>query len=413
MLPVQSAWEQAAGGKLDMYSDLSYNYYANDASNEFVKDERPFSRQTYREKRNYIKFTADMEYKLSDMFTLKFGYSHHFRRYDSKSTSGEELLNYKERRNKGYAYLPYRPSEKLGIEFGTGAEELQIKQPSSRHHYLQFLPVFQLNYQACRALNLKASYLTSMEYPTIYALNPVSSPIDSLMALKGNPALQASVRHAFSFDLCLWDKLTFTPQFRYAPHAIGQVTEPSGSSYLTTFRNVKSKGYAFQLMYDQPVGEYVSWSNNLTYYSDKAVYGNEAHRVNGWLFESEVGYFNPTYALMVQGGYYRSMRKRATLQGYGMEDLDSWGLSVSKKFLRNRLSVMLVYFAPLEWGIRKEQKKVTHTPFYQEVYTTSLKPYRNMCLLRISFRFGSGKVNFVDKKTKIEKDQRIHRTVEF
>lgn len=299
MLPVQSAWEQAAGGKLDMYSDLSYNYYANDASNEFVKDERPFSRQTYREKRNYIKFTADMEYKLSDMFTLKFGYSHHFRRYDSKSTSGEELLNYKERRNKGYAYLPYRPSEKLGIEFGTGAEELQIKQPSSRHHYLQFLPVFQLNYQACRALNLKASYLTSMEYPTIYALNPVSSPIDSLMALKGNPALQASVRHAFSFDLCLWDKLTFTPQFRYAPHAIGQVTEPSGSSYLTTFRNVKSKGYAFQLMYDQPVGEYVSWSTNLTYYSDKAVYGNEAHRVNGWLFESEVGYFNPTYALMV------------------------------------------------------------------------------------------------------------------
>lgn len=173
----------AAGGKLDMYSDLSYNYYANDASNEFVKDERPFSRQTYREKRNYIKFTADMEYKLSDMFTLKFGYSHHFRRYDSKSTSGEELLNYKERRNKGYAYLQYRSSQKLGIEFGTGAEELQIKQPSSRHHYLQFLPVFQLNYQACRALNLKASYLTSMEYPTIYALNPASSTREGIIGV--------------------------------------------------------------------------------------------------------------------------------------------------------------------------------------------------------------------------------------
>lgn len=354
-----------------------------------------------------------MEYKLSDVFTLKFGYSHSFRRYDSKSTSGEELLNYKEKRNKGYAYLQYSPSEKLGIELGTGVEDLGIKQPSSSHHYLQFLPVFQLNYHACPALNLKASYLTSMEYPTIYELNPVSSAIDSLMLFKGNPALLASIRHAFSFDLSLWDKLTFTSQYRYTPHAIDQVAEPSGTSYLTTFRNVKLKGYAFQLMYEQPVGEYVNWSNNLTYYSDKVTYENEGHRTNGWLFESEVSYFNPTHTLMVQGGYYRNMRKRANVQGYGMEDLDSWGLSVSKKFLHNRLSVMLVYFAPLEWGIRKEQKKVTHTPYYQEVYTTSLKPYRNMCLLRISFRFGSGKVNFVDKKTEIEKDQRIHRTVEF
>lgn len=403
----------AAAGKLDMYSDLSYNYYTNNASNAFVRDESVVSLLTYREKRNYIKFTADMEYTLSDLFTLKFGYSHGFRRYDSKLTSGEELLNYKERRNKGYVYLQYNPSGKLGIELGAGVENLRIQQQAGRHRYLQFLPVFQLNYQASQAFNLKASYLTSMEYPTLYELNPVSSAIDSLMALKGNPDLQASVRHAFSVDLSVWDKLTFTPQFRYTPHAIGQVVESSENSYLTTFRNVKVKGYAFQLMYDQPVGEYVNWSNNLTYYSDKAEYGNEAHRVKGWLFESEVGYFNPAWGLMAQGGYYRSMRKLATVQGYGMEDLDSWGVSLSKKFLRNRLSVMLVYFAPLEWGIRKEQKKVTRTPYYQEAYTTSLKPYRNMCLLRISFRFGSGKVNFVNKNTEIEKDQRIHRTVEF
>lgn len=403
----------ALADKLEMYSDLSYNQYANDASNAFTRDESALSWQTYREKRNYIKFTSDMEYALSGLFTLKFGYSYSFRRYDARLTSGEELLSYKEKRNKGYIYLHYSPSEKLGIELGTGAETLSMNQPSVRHHYLQFLPVFQLNYQASRILNLKASYLTSMEYPTIYELNPVSSAIDSLMAWKGNPFLQASVRHAFSCDISLWDKLTFTPQFRYTPHAIGQLVERSGASYVTTFRNVKLKGYAFQLIYDQPVGERVNWSNNLTYYSDKAAYENEASRVNGWLFESEVSYFNPTYGLMAQTGYYRSMRKRATVQGYGMEDLDSWGVSVSKKFLRNRLSVMWVYFAPLEWGIRKEQKKVTRTPYYQETYTTSLKPYRNMCLLRISFRFGSGKVNFVEKNTEIEKDQRIHRTVEF
>lgn len=36
-----------------------------------------------------------------------------------------------------------------------------------------------------------------------------------------------------------------------------------------------------------------------------------------------------------------------------------------------------------------------------------------MCLLRISFRFGSGKVNFVEKNTEIEKDQQIQRTMEF
>lgn len=403
----------AADDRLRLYGDVSYNYYTNEAANALTGDGSVFSLLHYREKRNYVKFNWDMEYKLSALFTLKFGYSDSFRKYDSEALSGDELLRYKELRNKGYAYLKFSPSEKLAVEIGTGLENIRIKQTSARNRFLQFLPVFQFNYKATGALNLKASYLTSMAYPTIYELNPVASAIDSLMDLQGNPALRASVRHALSADISLWDRLTFAPRFRYTPRAIGQWVEPSGDRYLTTFRNVKMKSYAFQLMYDQPAGDYVSFSNSLTYYSDKAAYGGEAYRAKGWLLESEVSYFHPAYAWMVQGGYYRSMRKKAEVQGFGMEDLDSWGLSVSKKFWRNRLSVMLVYFTPLEWGIRKEQKKEIRTPCYREAYTTSLKPYRNMFLLRISFRFGSGKVNFVEKNTEIEKDKRIRRTVGF
>ena len=62
-----------------------------------------------------------------------------------------------------------------------------------------------------------------------------------------------------------------------------------------------------------------------------------------------------------------------------------------KAFLNNRLSVSLIYVPPLHLGVRTHQRSCVETPFYHVVQNLNLKTYDNMLLVRLQFRFNTGK----------------------
>ncbi len=395
--------------KLNLYTDISYNNYQNDVDNRFIQDGTMLSQFAYPEKRDMIKFNIDIHYMLSDKLELNSGYSNNYKNYYSPSAAG--LLDYKEYRHNAFARLQYNPSDDIGVEAGVGMEHISTRQASGNHRYLKFLPYAEFTYNAIKNVDLRMSYLTNMDYPTLLHLNPAHTAIDGLMVQTGNPDLETSLRHSLSLDLVFFNRLTLTPSYRYSPKNISEyIFRTEEDQFHTTFRNIKTKEYSIELVYDQPVGESFNFTSGIQYYQATAAHNGIKNSIHGWLANAGLSYFNPTLSLMAELGCYRSMTKDIRLQGYQMLDFDSWALSLGKQLFKNKASLNMTYFLPVELGVRNKQTRVMEIPSYSETKKIGLQPYRNTLILTFSYRFGSGKVRFSSRKSSIENEERIKRT---
>lgn len=399
--------------KLKIYGDLSYNYYSNNVLNSFLNINNITS-SDYIEKRNLFKLNTDIRYKYSDRLAYNFGYIFNFRNYKSLLSKSINSLNYKELRHRIFAHAQCKITDKLELELGTGLEYIQISNIVNSKRYWKLLPYAIANYNINQNINSKISYITDMEYPSLYQLNPTKTIIDTLLIQVGNPNLRNTVNHNIAIDLNLWNKLIFTSSFLFSPKKIGEFIEKTNDKdFVSTFKNTKIKQYGLQLTYEEPFGKYFSLSNSIMYYHSRIKYGNTENLVNNVMFNSEISYINSKHSLMMQLGYYRSMEKNIKLQGYQMYNFDSWVLTANKTLFNNKLNIMLSYFLPLKWGLRNNQKKQIDSPYYRENYNINLKNYRNTLIFRMSYRFNSGKAKFSKKKSVIKDEERINRTFDF
>lgn len=400
------------GDKLKLYSDFTYNYYTNNVENRYQQNNRFEQNNLYKEDKKYTKFNWEGEYLLNPQMGLTLGYVNVWRKYNSKTMEGLEMLDYSESRNQLYAYIQWKFNQRLEMKLGASVEHIAISS-ELKSNFWNIQPLLMLNYSLSKTANLNLSYQTNSYYPSLYQLSRLSTAIDSLMMQSGNPELKSAVRHNISAKVTLWDRLTFKSIFKFTPKRISEIYTHDNKSYYSTFANIDVKQYALQVDYDQPLGEYFSFSNSIMYYYDKASYKEVKSSYHGWIFSSEANYFNPRWKFGAQLGFYRSIDKGALLQGYQMVNLDSWMISAQKFFWGNRGSLMVTYFPPLRWGVRSELKKEIKTPFYNESYSQSLSPYRNMLMVRVGLRFNSGKTRSVNKQSSVEREERAKRAVGF
>ena len=400
------------GEKIKLYSDFTYNYYSNNINNKFTQNESFLHENLYRENKRFTNFNVEGDYTFSSNFSLNLGYANIWRKYSSKRESGEQMLDYSEHRNQLFTYFSYRANDKLNIKVG-GTLEYLNRDSEQRKGFWNVQPYFQLNYKANQTVNMNLSYLTNSYYPSLYQLSPMTTAIDSLMMQSGNSNLKSAVRHTVSAKITLWDRLTFNPMFKYTPKRISEIYTQEERGYISTFGNIKLKQFVLQATYDQPLGQYFSFSSNVAFYHDKASYKGLSNSYSGWLLDADLSYFNPRWSSAASVGYYRSIDKGALLQGYQMVNMDSWMLSVQKQFWKQRVSLMVSYFPPIHWGVRNELKKEIQTPFYTEKLSQSLMPYRNLLMVSCSIRFNSGKTRSSGKKSSVEREQRAVRAAGF
>lgn len=404
------------GQSLKVYSDFTYNYYSNDVDNLFLDNDNTNAGNTYKESKNYTKFNLEGEYNFSPKLSLNLGYINVWRKYISRSDYGVDIIHlyYNEWRNQTFGYLSYTANNKLAVKAGLNIEYIRTYSETKNNAW-SVLPYFQFNYKANRNVNVNLSYLTNIDYPTLYQLSPLTTYINSFTRQSGNPELRSAIRHTVSAKLTLWDRLTVRPMFRFSPKHISEVYTGNmwGDAVFSSFDNINVKQYAIQVIYNQPLGNYFKLSNTLTYYDNKVSKKDTRNSYNGFMLDSEIEYFNPKWNLGLQVGYYRDIDKKAMLQGYQMTDLDSWLITANKQFWNKRVSLMISYFPPITWGIRDNLRKEIETPFYSEKYVQNLKPFRNMLMVRFSLRFNSGHIKKNNKQSSTEREERAKRSVSF
>lgn len=401
--------------RLQLYSDFSYNYYYNDINNGYNQnDSKNFeSGNAYNEYKNHTLFNVEGQYLLSPNASINAGYSNAWRKYGSESSHGKGFLDYREYRNKAFAYFLFNPTQKIQTKLGVAVEHIKSYDRDSANNYVRVLPYVQANFNISKKANVNVSYSTNQHYASLYQLSPMNMVIDTFLTQIGNPQLKSAIRHNVFVRVALWDKLTIMPMFSYTHNEISELYVQKEYKLYRTFNNIDTKEYSIQATYDQPLGKYFRFKKMITYYCGKALNAEIKNTPDGWLIDSELSYYHPGKTFGLQFGYHRNMKKHIVSQGYQMFDKDNWLITANKELWNKRISVSLSYIPPISLGVRYNQLRVLETSLYKEITNLYLKSYNNMLMLKISIRFDRGSSKPVERRTTIRKDEREKQTIEF
>ncbi len=383
--------------RLRLYGDFSYNYYFNDMENEYHQDEPAVYRyfDLWDEHKNQTVLNIEGSYKLSNILSLEAGLSNIWRSYASESSQGRGFLDYGEQRNKVFAYHTWQLSEFTALKAGLAVEHIRQRSREDVNVYFCVLPFLMINHKFNPSVSLSTGYATNQSYPSLNELSPISIVIDTFLTLVGNPVLKSSVRHQVFTELSLWNKLTIMPHFSYISNGVSEVYDQREYKLYRSFGNINYREYNLHTSYTFNLSPYLRFKNTVSLYRSEAIHNS----LNGWTFQSEADYYHPRSSLSLQLGYYRNMKKHILWQGYQMADRDYWCLTARKEFLKNRFLATLSFIPPVGFGIRYDRLKEIDTPLYKEKTTMRLDSFKQMLLLKISYRFDRGSAKPVESRT--------------
>ena len=388
------------GDKLNVYSELAYSYLKSKGSNRLIDENQSKDDNTnIDENKHDIKYTLETELKTSDLLSFKFGYKLGWKRY--KSINGFEYSN---TRNKLWTYLDYTPSKVFSMGIGGVFEVERISQTNTNNYY-RFLPSLKLNYNPTDNVNLNLSYTANGNYPTLIMLNPVKIRLHNGIFQQGNPSLKSTISHTIALENRFFEIFSVNLQFEYFKNHIAFLATPESNNVIFTYKNTNLKKLTVPLNFNYSIGKHFNINADAAYYIAWGQAGNNKKTVDGWWYGANLTYFNKGY--MVDFGYNRSIIKENILQGYEQSGIDSWTLMANKQWFGGKLSTMITWFLPTNFGLSKDLKTQRTKKYYHEHTIQSLKPYRNAIIINLTYRFNTGKNKQAHKRSVIETEERI------
>lgn len=401
--------------RLQIYGDFSYNHYVNDMNNEYrLRDiQEQVSGNNYNEYKRHTLLNLEGQYLLSDRLSLHGGYAHSWRKYASESSQGVGFLDYREFRDKYFTYFSVYPSKRIQWKIGVAYEHVRTYNREEKLVYSRLLPYVQANFNVHKAVNVNASYSTTQFYPGLFQLSPMSLVIDNYLSQVGNPELKSALHHICAIRVSLWDKLILSPSFIYTKDGISESYIQREFKLYRTFYNTDMKEFRLQSTYDQSIGRYFRWSSQLIYYRSSVASTDAGNNPQGWLADMQLNYYHPKLAFGFQLGYHRNMKKMLLIQGYQMVDRDYWEVALNKEFWKKRIVMSCSYIPPLALGVNYEQRRKLNSSLYSENSKLNLKPYNNLLLFKLSFRFNHDSSKPMERRNGVKQDEREKPTVEF
>jgi len=375
-----------------LYSDLSYNYYSDDVDNHYRQTMIFEERNIFKEKKNQLMFNLEGDFRIIPQHAFTIGYSNNWRKYGSDSFAGEKFIDYKEFRNKFFFYFVSNINEHIQTKIGSSFDHIRISSLEYKNTQFTIQPHVQIGYSPNEDLNIGLSYVTNSDNPTLSQLSIMPITLDTIVNQIGNPELKTSVNHIFSAGVSYKNRLHFKAEYKHSPNGLCEAIDKINNRNYITFNNIKIQEYSFHFDYNQPFLNHFNWKSSVIYYLDRAKHDGIKNKTDGWLINSEIGYFNPKHDLGIQFGYYKNMSKRIMWQGYQMEDYDKWEITAKKHFWNKQISVMLSYVPPIDLGIHYKQERRFDSPMFIENSYLNMRTFRNMLFLKVEFRINKGKV---------------------
>ncbi len=327
---------------------------------------------------------------------------------DSLNTKYTNKFNYTDFRNKLYSYFSWQLTDKIGIKFGCAGETSAPSSGGQKINYLIYQPYVDIKYKASKVLDFKAKYRSRSNYPSISQASPFTTMLDQNTIRTGNPYLKPEVTHKLSLQTnIMGGLLTLEPYFHFANNYITEVgtMRPDSIFEYKLSNNGDYKNYGVEARLTIPIQKFLFLQTDCDFYNSSIKYSGNINNIKDWTMSSQLVYVNEKYGTVAGFQYQKGIFKNITPQGYNKWNNDFWIVFVQQAFLKQKLSVMLLYFPPIDLGVDFNQGSYVKTDTYKETVNNDISILKNIVMLEVSYRFNKGKS--VNKKEKeIEDNQK-------
>lgn len=272
-------------------------------------------------------------------------------------------------------------------------------------------PYADLQFKLNKSVNFKAKYRTSSTYPDASQTNPFTYVIDQTSIKTGNPNLKPELTHRFSLQTNIMEGfITIEPYYHYSSNMITEIGNLRNDGIFEyNVDNIgvyKNMGVEARLAF--PLGKSIYLENSVDLFDNSITYQGKENRFKDWTMSSQLVYFKEKSGLVAGFQYQNNLRKYISAQGYGKGDNDFWIVFVQKPFLKKRLSVMLLYFTPITWGVDFNQGGFIKTETYSETKNYDISLLKNIVMLEVHYRFNKVKsVTKIDKKANEDSGRKL------
>jgi hypothetical protein len=377
------------------YSDKYTNLYKESFTNGRVENGT--------NDKNSTKFYIDFIHTFKNNTSIQVGYGNTWAQTNSNYTVDtiENKFEYSDLRHKFYGYYSIQAGKKVSIKFGGAGETSEPNSNGQKNSYFIFQPYADIKYKPSEKIDFKIKYRSSSNYPNISQTNPFTYMIDQYSVRTGNPYLSPEVTHKISLQTdIMGGLLTLEPYYHFSKNYITEIgTLRQDSIFEYNYSNMGNyKNYGVEARFTVPFGKSLFMENNFDFFKSSINYSNKNNKLNDWSMSSQLVYVREKEGTVVGFQYQNNLRKYISAQGYNKEDNDFWILFVQQPFFKKKLSVMLLYFTPITWGVDFNQGSYIKTDTYTESRFNDISFLKNMFMLEVSYRFNKGKT--VNKKEK-------------
>ena len=344
-------------------------------------------------------------------------------RYEEGVFDSDHSSHYKHRNDIFAAYLGYglkldKLSGRLGLRYEHTLQDVEYKLGRGddfRKHFDDFVPSASIGYKLTQMSNLRLGYDMRIYRPGIWYLNPYLDDSTPTNIYQGNSHLDSEKSHSFNLSYS-----NFTPKFNinlalrygFTNNSIENVVRmmpdtqipglknPTGKDVLyTTYENIgRSQGVN--------LNAYINWNatkntrvyvNGRLSYTDMDDGGSLSN--HGWSFYSSNGIqqtFPKDWRLSFN---IFNMTPSISLQGRG-SSYSSYGLSVQKSWLKNRLNITISATNFLKKYMRYNST-TEDTFFHADSWSKSVQ---QRFTLSISYRIGELKASVKKAERSISND---------
>ncbi|HFB61605.1 MAG TPA: hypothetical protein ENJ69_01345, partial [Bacteroidetes bacterium] len=245
--------------------------------------------------------------------------------------------------------------------------------------------------------------------PTIHQTNPFPSQLDPTTVSVGNPGLSPSVVNKISLRLSIKQGLfSIEPYYHFSDNYISQTGRlRSDSLFEYTYDNIGHYGETgIRANFNVHFGKRFMWQNSLRVYHSKMAHNGNENSFYDWFADSQLIFAGLKNNGVVVLDYHRAMGRNINALGYSRNNNDFWLLLVQQPFLKNRLTAMVGYVLPVNWGVNYVQGDYVRVNGYEKYTHTDINLLKNILIVRISYRFSKGKVIKPEKHLKPQNEHR-------
>jgi len=400
--------------------NFTYSHFNQDAETNTIQSGIYNRLETGKNIKNNTRFNAEYSREINPTWNLQIGYGNSYKGLNNQFDVTQTILSdssqfqlennfaFNDFRHKAYSYASWRRNAKLGVKFGLATELSQPESEGTRFTYLIYQPLVDIAYSPSKNFNASLKLRTDSRYPNISEVNPFQSQVNPFAFSTGDPTIKPTTIQRLSLRMNLLQGLaSLEPYYHFSNNYIAQTGEiRTDGLFQYQAGNVdfyENRGLKANLTI--PFGKQLFLQNDFNFYTSKIRDNSTSIEVSDWSANSKLLYVVDSTNTVLGLIYQKENVKRINGLGYSRGNVDFWLAFVQKPIFKQRGSIMLGYFLPVNFGMNYNQGSYQESGAYSVDNFVDVELIKNMFIVEFNFRFNKGKkVKKKDKDVQMESE---------